>query len=198
MLNLLKRFKFQNSIPSSNPNWEGWRMGPGSAKFVFSLQRSKQMWPITLSRNIWKRRALLVTTATDFVQLEMLFIRTLQKITKRTVLHKSSRPEDLFFNRLCIFPKVLSLSTEHCNFSDLDDLIRSKMKKLEDGQWQCLDCFTTTKVKTNIFEHIEARHVQSPGYVCFMCQKHCRTRNALRAHKNRYHSAANHRPDAYY
>merc|ERR1712096_483791 len=66
---------------------------------------------------------------------------------------------------------------------DLESVILSKMYKNIDGDWQCNDCFKTSKVKTNIFEHIEATHVESPGYQCDQCYKFCRTRNALRKHK---------------
>jgi len=67
---------------------------------------------------------------------------------------------------------------------DLEILILSKMSKNKTGDWQCNDCYKTSKVKTNIFEHIEANHVDSPGYQCELCYKFCRTRNALRNHKN--------------
>ena len=75
-----------------------------------------------------------------------------------------------------------------CLLSDLDDFIRSKMQKTHEGMWQCLFCFRVSKVKTNIFEHIEANHVETPGYSCDVCSKPCRTRNALRAHKHREHN----------
>jgi len=72
---------------------------------------------------------------------------------------------------------------------DLESVILSKMYKNIDGDWQCNDCLKTSKVKTNIFEHIEATHVESPGYQCDQCYKFCRTRNALRKHKY-----VNHKP----
>lgn len=70
---------------------------------------------------------------------------------------------------------------------DLETLIATKMSKNFEGDWQCNDCLKTSKVKTNIFEHIEATHVDSPGYQCELCDKFCRTRNALRNHKNFKH-----------
>ena len=76
----------------------------------------------------------------------------------------------------------------------MDELIKLKMEKSNDGQWHCLFCGRASKVKTNIFEHIEATHVESPGYSCEICEKHCRTRNALRAHKHREHSTASQFP----
>jgi len=76
----------------------------------------------------------------------------------------------------------------------MDEFIKLKMEKSNDGQWHCLFCGRASKVKTNIFEHIEATHVESPGYSCEICEKHCRTRNALRAHKHREHSTASQFP----
>jgi len=70
---------------------------------------------------------------------------------------------------------------------DLYDIIRSKIQKTNDGLWMCGDCGKASKWKTNIFEHIEATHVESPGYQCEICLKMCKTKNALRSHKNREH-----------
>ena len=69
---------------------------------------------------------------------------------------------------------------------DFELIIYSKMSKIN-GEWQCTDCMKTSKVKTNIYEHIEATHVETPGYSCEICAKFCRTRNALRNHKNLRH-----------
>ena len=65
------------------------------------------------------------------------------------------------------------------------------MQRSLDGQWECMFCGRQSKVKTNIFEHIEASHMETPGYTCEICTKHCRTRNALRAHKHRSHNQNN-------
>jgi len=73
--------------------------------------------------------------------------------------------------------------------TDLESVIQSKMSKNTEGEWQCNDCFKTSKVKTNIFEHIEAAHVESPGYECEICYKVYRTRNSFRKHKNVNHKA---------
>jgi len=72
-------------------------------------------------------------------------------------------------------------------FSDLESLIASKMIKNAEGDWQCKDCYKTSKVKTNIFEHIEAAHVESPGYQCEICYKIYRTRSSFRKHKSVNH-----------
>ena len=73
----------------------------------------------------------------------------------------------------------------------LESLIQSKMRKNSEGEWQCNECLKTSKVKTNIFEHIEAAHVESPGYECEICFKVYKTRNSFRKHKNVNHKSVN-------
>merc|ERR1719481_1789095 len=41
--------------------------------------------------------------------------------------------------------------------------------------WQCLDCLWTSKHKNRLWEHIEAKHTNSVGYNCVLCQKFCPT-----------------------
>jgi len=69
----------------------------------------------------------------------------------------------------------------------LEFTIKSKMMKLE-GTWQCSDCQYSTKKSSNLYEHIEAKHVQSDGHTCPICLKFCATKNALRNHNVRYHT----------
>ena len=56
--------------------------------------------------------------------------------------------------------------------------------------WRCADCGHQTKFRTSLFEHVESKHVESAGYICQFCLKHCRTRNALRSHINRQHNSS--------
>lgn len=65
-------------------------------------------------------------------------------------------------------------------------VIRGKMVKELTG-WACSDCDYHTKNNSNLYEHIESRHVQHPGYNCDICFKFCSTRNSLRNHKARLH-----------
>ena len=53
--------------------------------------------------------------------------------------------------------------------------------------WLCIECSYTSKNNSNVYEHIEARHVGSSGYFCSICDKTCPTRNAFRIHNIRYH-----------
>ena len=55
------------------------------------------------------------------------------------------------------------------------------------GSWKCSVCDYESKLKARTFEHVEAKHVQSQGYNCSICQKFCSTYNALKLHKSRYH-----------
>ena len=50
------------------------------------------------------------------------------------------------------------------------------MGKLGDV-WQCRDCLGTTKYKTRLREHVEAKHVQSSGYCCLLTALFCRSSN---------------------
>jgi hypothetical protein len=55
--------------------------------------------------------------------------------------------------------------------------------------WVCLDCGYTKPNKGHVIEHVEARHVQHPAYVCQLCGKLCTTRNTFRQHR-RVHALA--------
>ena len=69
----------------------------------------------------------------------------------------------------------------------LESEIRSKMFYLGGGQWQCTDCKLITK-STNLYNHIEGKHVNSGGHHCQLCGKFCKTKNGLIAHNHRTHS----------
>ena len=69
----------------------------------------------------------------------------------------------------------------------LEELISSKMRKTECGEWVCLDCPYTNRYRQRLQYHIESKHVASPGHVCNICQKVCSTRNALCLHRSRHH-----------
>jgi len=63
-----------------------------------------------------------------------------------------------------------------------EDEIYSKMYRSEHGLWMCTVCGKGSKVKNNIYEHIEAVHVESPGYACNICNRILKTKNTLRNH----------------
>lgn len=73
---------------------------------------------------------------------------------------------------------------------DLNFLINSKMSKvLSDAghNWRCDECLYESKYKTNVMEHVESKHVNSPGIICQHCDLVCVNRKGLRNHIYRYH-----------
>ena len=72
----------------------------------------------------------------------------------------------------------------------IDTEIRQKMTKSE-GVWYCSDCDYNSKKSTNLYEHIEARHVAA-AYCCVVCASHFKTKNTLRNHMYRQHRDAQH------
>jgi len=73
---------------------------------------------------------------------------------------------------------------------DLEILINSKMTKVpgeSSNVWQCIDCEYSSKLKHNVFEHIESKHIQHEGYYCYLCNKSCPSQSAFRMHNKRKH-----------
>jgi len=74
---------------------------------------------------------------------------------------------------------------------DLNSLINSKMSKVLDDAghriWRCDDCLYESKYKTNVMEHVESKHVNSPGIICPYCELICVNRKGLRNHVYKYH-----------
>jgi len=61
----------------------------------------------------------------------------------------------------------------------------ANIQKGECGAWTCLVCSYSTRHKTNMFQHVEAKHVQTEGYNCPFCQKFCPNFKSLKNHKSR-------------
>ena len=53
--------------------------------------------------------------------------------------------------------------------------------------WRCNDCGYESRKKTNTLEHVEAKHIQSSGFLCSLCQHFCLNKKALRNHTFRHH-----------
>jgi len=67
-----------------------------------------------------------------------------------------------------------------------DSMVRSKMVK-HDGSWKCTDCSFMSDVN-RLYKHVETSHV-TVVFVCHLCQKPCKSRDSLFAHRYRYHRA---------
>jgi len=70
---------------------------------------------------------------------------------------------------------------------DLDDLISQYMARTAEGMWQCTLCNITSNKKSNVRCHVEAKHLETQGIQCHICNKHCPSRNAYNVHFHRYH-----------
>lgn len=79
---------------------------------------------------------------------------------------------------------VMLLSTLY--ILDVETEIRSKMENLGSSKWKCIVCNFISK-STNVYYHIESKHVDGGGYYCRICAKYCRTKNALNIHMHNYH-----------
>ena len=74
------------------------------------------------------------------------------------------------------------------------DLIRSKMSSVigEEGTvWQCNDCLYVSKYRTNVMEHVEAKHVAPVELYCQYCDKVCPNKKSLRNHIYAKHQIKN-------
>lgn len=89
----------------------------------------------------------------------------------------------LFLLRLCLTIKIQIVSDD---FAVIDQEILSKMQK-RDSLWFCNVCNFSSAYKSNVYKHVDAKHVNTTGYTCSMCHKFCPSINALKLHESRYH-----------
>merc|ERR1711936_1042328 len=73
----------------------------------------------------------------------------------------------------------------------LDDLICKNMQKDDLGIWHCLQCQFNSKRCSVVKNHVEAKHIESTGFMCSFCSTVCPTRNALTMHIGRRHKSTN-------
>ena len=70
---------------------------------------------------------------------------------------------------------------------ELISAIKGKMSRGSDGMWYCSECEYRTKYSTTLTRHVEAKHLQTSGFECSICQQFCPTRNSLMSHQYRKH-----------
>ena len=81
--------------------------------------------------------------------------------------------------------KIISMnSKDFQSIEELDKYIEQQVIKT-DGEYKCYICNKTSKVKTNIKEHVEIMHIFGLSFDCSFCGKTFSSRNALRVHKSR-------------
>jgi len=69
---------------------------------------------------------------------------------------------------------------------EVTDQVNMLMEKVQ-NVWRCRACSYENTRKTNVFEHVEAKHVESSGYNCTICGQFCRTISAYKGHFKRNH-----------
>jgi len=75
-------------------------------------------------------------------------------------------------------------------WTDLDSVVKYKMIEIADStgkkSWSCSDCGYTSNKTTNMYKHIERKHLAIILF-CDFCQKQFKSRDDLNVHK-RIHS----------
>ena len=73
---------------------------------------------------------------------------------------------------------------------NIDVEIQRKMEKV-DGGWLCGDCGYFSNKKTNLYKHVESKHVEAQYYNCEMCGKVLRGINSYNVHIYTHHKSSN-------
>ena len=84
---------------------------------------------------------------------------------------------------------TIFFSPKSWHFIDLA-IIESKMLRVSNAAlkgWKCVDCDYEHTRKDLMFSHIQANHVNFPGYSCSVCGKFSKTWVALQKHRTRNH-----------
>lgn len=66
-------------------------------------------------------------------------------------------------------------------------MIGERLRKTEEGMWQCTECGHSSRSKSDMAKHVEAKHIVTAGYDCTFCGQHYPSRNALKSHVSRKH-----------
>ena len=97
----------------------------------------------------------------------------------------------LFFKTVLVWAPIISHNTWNRRSDliflsdDVEAAVWSQIGRSEGGSWTCLVCSYSTHHKTNMFQHVEAKHFQTGGYHCPLCQKFCPNSKSLKNHKSR-------------
>lgn len=66
-------------------------------------------------------------------------------------------------------------------------MVKSVMKRTDDGGWLCTSCDKTSAHHYSMFNHVARYHVESPGFQCQHCPMVFRTPRAMYNHKWKRH-----------
>ena len=63
------------------------------------------------------------------------------------------------------------------------EAIKLHVFRRPDSHYECSECGFSSNRASVVHVHVEAKHLQTPGFECPICQKHC----TVNIHKYRYH-----------
>ena len=69
--------------------------------------------------------------------------------------------------------------------TEIDQAIEEQLYRDDSGYWCCATCSYSNHAKSTVKAHIEAKHVESSGFICSVCEKTCPTRHAFKMHRLR-------------
>merc|ERR1712098_825641 len=70
---------------------------------------------------------------------------------------------------------------------DIQMEIQSKMIRADYGGWKCTDCEYFSAKKSNVYKHVESRHVETQYYPCNLCGKDFKGINSYNVHLSNVH-----------
>ena len=82
-------------------------------------------------------------------------------------------------------PGLGVLSLARLSWCAGDEAVWACIARSEAGAWTCTVCAYSTHHRTNLYQHVEAKHVPSAGYSCPHCTKFCPNSKSLKNHKTR-------------
>ena len=142
-------------------------VGDGSVWSAASSPRAL-MSNTTLNPNIWNQ--LQFTSASSAMKLwkqGMLSTRTWVQSIGWPMWPMGIEPPNWFYSNKF----VVGVDTE----------IKSKMVKFG-NIWQCSDCDYSSSKSTNLYRHVESKHVATQFYPCPKCGKHFKGSNSYSVH----------------
>ena len=71
---------------------------------------------------------------------------------------------------------------------ELDERIATMMGKNGEGKWTCSVCGNVATQKSNMVNHIEAKHINGMSHPCNQCGKSFRSRNSCTVHVTTFHN----------
>ena len=81
---------------------------------------------------------------------------------------------------------MYSIFFSYAGDQDIDSLI-DKFLINNGSDWSCKECGKTVRNRMTLRNHIEAQHINTPGFQCDICGFVSKTRHALRGHKDYNH-----------